>query len=288
MEEIAENVFIEESYPRVVLGVLKLDHGLLVVDSPFRLEDVLSWQSKLSHMGGGMERLLVLLDAHIDRSMTIRAMETNVLSHENVNEIIHTRIAASNNQNLEIGPDWTHKEFPVGFRCFNPQMTFSEEVLIHWDEKPIVVSHKPGAHIAGAWLVDDAKKVVFIGDSVVIEQPPFLAMADLDPWIAEISWLQTDRFKNFTIVSSRNGVIKPDSIRKMGSFLSKTKELVDDLAGEEAPLDGIPELASQLLIKLDYDIQYHDRYLNRLTWGLEQYFKRHYLVREIETEGKDE
>jgi len=288
MEEIAENVYIEESYPRVVLGVLKLDHGLLVVDSPFRFEDVLSWQSKLSHMGGGMERLLVLLDAHIDRSMTIMAMETNVLSHENVIEIIHTRIAASKNQDLEIGPDWTHTDFPVGFRCFKPQMTFSEEVLIHWDEKPIVVSHKPGAHIAGAWLVDDAKKVVFIGDSVVIEQPPFLALADLDTWITELSWLQTDRFKNFKIVSSRNGVIKPDSVRKMDSFLSKTKELVDDYAQEDAPLEGIPELASQLLMKLDYDIQYHDRYLNRLTWGLEQYFKRHFLAQETEPKGEEE
>ena len=288
MEEIAENVFIEESYPRVVLGVLKLDHGLLVVDSPFRLEDVLSWQSKLSHMGGGIERLLVLLDAHIDRSMTIRAMETNVLSHENVNEIIHTRTAASKNQGLEIGPDWTHTEFPVGFRCFNPQMTFSEEVLIHWDEKPIVVCHKPGAHIAGAWLVDDAKKVVFIGDSVLIEQPPFLALADLDTWITELSWLQTDRFRNFKIVSSRNGVIEPDSVRKMDSFLSKTKELVDDLVQEEAPFEGIPELASQLLMKLDYDIQYHDRYLNRLTWGLEQYFKRHFLAQETEPNGEEE
>lgn len=288
MEEIAENVFIEESYPRVVLGVLKLDHGLLVVDSPFRLKDVSSWQSKLSHMGGGVERLLVLLDAHIDRSMTIWAMETNVLSHENGVEIIHDRSAASKNQDLEPGTDWTHTEFPVGFRCFTPQMTFSEEVLIYWDEKPIVVSHKTGAHTAGAWVVDDAKKVVFIGDSVVMEQPPFLAMADLDTWITELSWLQTDRFKNFKIVSSRNGVIKMDSVRKMADFLSKTKDLVDDLAQEDAPLEGIPELASQLLMKIDYDIQYHERYLKRLTWGLDQTIKRHFLEQETETKGEGE
>ncbi|MDF1519494.1 MAG: hypothetical protein RQ728_00265 [Brevefilum sp.] len=288
MEEIAENVFIEEGYPRVVLGVMRLEQGLLLVDSPFRHEDVPSWQFKLSQLGAGMERLLVLLDAHVDRMMTIRAMETNVLAHENVIEIIRSRSTASKNQDLEPGPDWTHTEFPAGFRCVKPQMTFTDEALLHWDENPILVTHKPGAHSAGAWLIDETRKVAFIGDSVLEAQPPFFAQADIETWISELNWLQSDRFHNFKLISSRNGMIDFNSVSKMGEFLIETKELINDLASDYSPLEGIPELASQLLKKLDYDPQSHERYVNRLTWGLEQYYLRKFADQELGTKGEEE
>ncbi|KUK46324.1 MAG: hypothetical protein XD73_0799 [Anaerolinea thermophila] len=288
MEEIAENVFIEEGYPRVVLGVLKLEQGLLMVDSPFRPEDVPSWQSKLSQLGAGMERLMVLLDAHVDRTMTIRAMETNVLAHDNVIEIIRSRSTSSKNQDLEPGPDWMHTEFPAGYRCVKAQMTFTDEALLHWDENPILVTHKPGAHSAGAWLIDETRKIVFIGDSVLEAQPPFFALADIETWISELNWLQSDRFKNFKLISSRNGVIDLNSVNKMAELLTKTKELMNDLASEDSPLESIPELASQLLKKLDYDPQSHERYMNRLMWGLEQYYLRNFADQETESKGEEE
>jgi len=288
MEEIAENVFIEQGYPRVVLGVLKLEQGLLLVDSPFRHEDVPSWQSELSQLGAGMERLLVLLDAHVDRTMTIRAMETNVLAHENVIEIIRSRSTASKNQDLEPGPDWKHTEFPAGYRCVKPQVTFTDEALLHWDENPILVTHKPGAHSAGAWLIDETRKIVFIGDSVLEAQPPFFAQADIDAWISELNWLQSDRFTNFKLISSRNGVIDFNAVKKMAEFLAKTKELLNDLALEDSPLEGIPELASHLLKKFDYDPQSHERHVNRLTWGLEQYYLRNFADQELESKGEAE
>ncbi len=288
MEEIAENVFIEEVYPRVVLGALKLEQGLLLVDSPFRLEDVPSWQSKLSQLGAGMERLLVMLDAHVDRTMTIRAMETNVLAHDNVIEIIRSRSTSSKNQDLEPGPDWTHTEFPAGYRCVKAQMTFTDEALLHWDENPILVTHKPGAHSAGAWLIDEIRKIAFIGDSVLEAQPPFFALADIETWISELNWLQSDRFKNFKLISSRNGVIDLNSVNKMAELLTKTNELMNDLALEDSPLEGIPELASHLLKKLDYDPQSHERYVNRLIWGMEQYYLRNYADQETESKGEEE
>ena len=288
MEEIAENVFIEKGYTRVLLGVLKLEQGLLLVDSPFRLEDVPSWQSRLSQLGAGMERLLVLLDAHVDRTMTIRAMETNVLAHENVIEIIRSRSTASKNQDLEPGPDWTHTEFPAGYRCVKPQMTFTDQALLHWDENPILVTHKSGAHSAGAWLIDETRKIVFIGDSVLESQPPFFAQSDIETWISELNWLQSERFENFKLISSRNGVIDFSSVKKMAEFLTKTKELLNELTNEDSPLECIPELASQLLKKLDYDSQSNERYFNRLMWGLEQYYLRNYADLETELKGEEE
>jgi hypothetical protein len=215
-------------------------------------------------------------------------METNVLAHDNVIEIIRSRSTSSKNQDLEPGPDWTHTEFPSGYRCVKAQMTFTDEALLHWDENPILVTHKPGAHSAGAWLIDETRKIAFIGDSVLEAQPPFFALADIETWISELNWLQSDRFKNFKLISSRNGVIDLNSVNKMAELLTKTKELMNDLASEDSPLESIPELASQLLKKLDYDPQSHERYMNRLMWGLEQYYLRNFADQETESKGEEE
>ncbi len=288
MEEIADNVFIEGNFPRVVLGVIKLDRGLVMVDAPFMYEDGQAWKAKLNHLGTGLDRLTLLLDAHIDRSLMASAMETKIIIHENAQTILRNRSASLKSQELEVEPDWTHAELPQGTRFCKPHMTFRDNVLIHWGKDPIMILHKPGSHFAGAWLIYDEGKVVFIGDSVITDQPPFLAKADLRHWIEDLKLLLSGPFDEYKIVSSRNGVIQAESIRQMVNFLNETKEGIDELLNEDMPLAGITELSSQLLKKIDYDPQKHDRYKHRLTRGLEQYIKRQYSKMDTINKGDNE
>jgi 3-hydroxyisobutyrate dehydrogenase-like beta-hydroxyacid dehydrogenase len=82
MQEIAAHVFIETAYPGVTLAALNTPHGLILVDAPLRGEDTRSWRATLLNMGGGVERLLVNLDAHFDRTLGARAMDCTVVAHE--------------------------------------------------------------------------------------------------------------------------------------------------------------------------------------------------------------
>jgi hypothetical protein len=287
MEEIASNVYIEVEYPRLTLGVIKLNQGMVIIDTPFWAEDVPKWQSKLRQLGTGMELLLVLMDAHIDRLLTTRAMDATLLAHDNAVEIIRSRSTASKIPELEAYPHQDSQETPIGSRCAKPQLTYSDQVLIHWDEVPLVLSHKQGAHLAGTWLIYDACKVVFIGDSLVVNQPPFFAHADIDAWIKDLNLLGSERFKDYVIVSSRQGVIGQQSIPKMVTFLSRTKILLDDLGQQAESLDDLPAVTSELLSQIDFDPKFKDRYSHRLSWGLEQYITRHFIKQEAQREGED-
>lgn len=288
MEEIASNVFIETEFPRVVVGIIKSDHGMVMVDSPFRLQDAQSWSAKLRHSGMGMNSLHLLLDAHIDRMLMAHAMETDVIIHENACDIIRNRSASSRSQELELGPDWTHTELPTGTRFFIPRMTFSDEVLIHWGDNPLVISHKSGSHLAGAWLICDAQKVVFVGDSVVIDQPPFLAKADLNRWIEDLNWLSSPHFEDYQIVSSRSGLIQHGSVRKMAELLMDINEQLDWLLKEATPMAGVPDICSQLMKKIDYDPNERDRYYHRLSRGVEHYLKRQHSKQDSNSKGENE
>ena len=47
MQTIAKDVYIENGYPGVTLGVISLPHGLLQIDAPPSPEDARTWRAAL-------------------------------------------------------------------------------------------------------------------------------------------------------------------------------------------------------------------------------------------------
>ncbi len=276
MEEIANNVFIENNYPNVVLGVLKLDHGLLMVDAPFRGPNLMSWRKKLISLGGGIDKILVMLDSHIDRTLGIPAMEFKVLGHQNVVDIIGKRPTTARGQDVDAGADWEADDLPENIHWALPDITYKDELLIYWNDEPVIITHQPGAHIAGSWVRYNAEKVIFVGDSVVVNQPPFLAWSDLDIWLQELDWLKSEAFNGYKIVSGRNAVVKPHWIDQLVDFLTAIKARIPTLAMRDGRVEAITDAVSQLIKELDYEKTLTDPYVNRLVWGLEHYLQRHY------------
>lgn len=275
MEEIANNIFIEQSYPGVVSSVLKLNHGLLMVDGPFRADDYQVWHQKIVNLGGGIGRLLIMLDTQKDRLVRTPLVEIPILAHENALEMIQDTPTISRTSEMKPGIDTELNDLSQNTRWYMPDMTYQSQLNIHWDEQPVVITHQPGGHLAGSWVRYDAERVIFVGDSVVIHQPPFLAYCDLERWIDELTWLCSDPFKSYKIISGRNGLVQQRSILKMIDYLALIQSAVDELKMMENPEDGIANWTPQLLKSLSYDRDMADSYRQRLDWGLTKLLKRH-------------
>ena len=275
MEEIARNIYIETTYPGVVVAALKLDQGTLLVDAPFQKEDIQAWQAQLAHLKGGVNRYLIMLDTHIDRTLGIHMMGTPVLGHGNAAEILRARSTTARGQDIDAGADWEPYELPASIRWAELNLSYEKEVLIHWNEAPVIVSHQPGAHLAGSWVRFETENVVFVGDSVVLNQPPFLAWSDLDRWLAELDGLTTGHLNDYKIVSGRNGLITIEDVEKMANYLQEIQSVVKGLAASDHLADEITDAAPNLLEKLAFNEDLRDLYQNRLVWGLQQYIQRH-------------
>lgn len=275
MEQIGKNVFIEEGYPGVTLGVLTLPKGVMMIDAPFRNEDVQSWRGKLGNLEGGVDKLLVILDTHIDRMLGVQAMGCNTLCHERSVEILQNRSGTIRAQDLDAGSDFDKYDQPTNIHWAIPKMTYTDEVLIYWDDEPVRIIHQPGAHMAASWVQFDASKVIFIGDSVVLNQPPFMGWSDLNLWIDALQFLRSDTFKGYKIVAGRDGLVNKRAIGKMVTFLSRVKKIVEDLSSRSLKIDEIRTAALRLLKNYNYNQDRSYTYLNRLTSELENYINRH-------------
>ena len=285
MEQIGENVYIEEDYPGVTLGVITLPEGVLMIDAPFRSEDVNSWRGKLGNLGGGVEKLLVILDTHVDRMLGIQAMGFTTLCHEESVEILHARSSTIRPQDLDSVSDLEIYDQPTNIQWAIPKMTYAKQTWIHWDVDPIKVVHRPGAHISASWVQYEANKVIFVGDSVMSNQPPFIGWSQLDLWIEELNWLRSEAFKGYKIVAGREGVVNRRAIGKTITFLTKVQKMMQDLSLSGGKMDDIRSVSSHLLKNYDFEPDLLKCYSNRLVSGLENYHCRHHDNGKEKTQG---
>lgn len=136
MQEIAPHIFIETGFPGVTLGAINWAHGLVLIDAPFRIEDTRSWRSTLLNLGGGVDRLLVNLDAHFDRTLGTRAMECSVAGHEKLAQVFRNRPISFKTQGTETGAEWEQYNGLGSIRWAPPEITFTQQLDIFWEESP--------------------------------------------------------------------------------------------------------------------------------------------------------
>jgi glyoxylase-like metal-dependent hydrolase (beta-lactamase superfamily II) len=276
MQEIAHGIYVENSYTGVTVGAINLSHGLLLVDAPPRPEDTRSWRASLLNLGGGVDRLLANLDAHPDRTLGVRALECTVVAHEKTAQVFRTRPTAFKSQDIETGAEWEQMVGLSSIRWSPPEITFSQRMLIHWGEQPIILEHHPGPYSGAIWINIPDLQVVFVGDAVIPDQPPFLAHADLIAWEAGLELLLSPTFRDFLIVGGRTGLVTMTEVKTQLDYLQHIRAHLESLVEQKAMTDAIEGLIPGLLKDIPTPMNRREQYTQRLRWGLSHYYSRHY------------
>ncbi|MDQ2690675.1 MAG: hypothetical protein M3Y68_01440 [Chloroflexota bacterium] len=276
MDSIANNVYIEDRYLGVTLGVIIQPRGLIQIDAPPSPEDSRIWRASLMGMGGGPERVLINLDAHPDRTLGARAMDCTVIAHEKTAQAFRNRPNTFKAQGDETGANWEAIPGLGSVRWAPPEISFMEKMTLHWGETPILLESRPGPASGAIWVILPEEKVVFVGDAVTRSQPPFLAHASLPEWIESLKLLQEPEYKGFTIVSSRGGVVTPQVVRSQADILKRLHDKVEKLGSKKSPSAALDKLAEQLLKDFKAPAARQKQYAHRLRYGLNHYYARHY------------
>ena len=275
MNQISEHVFIEDEFPGVVLGALSLPHGVVMVDAPFQSADISAWRGRLANLGGGVDKLLVLLDTHLDRSCAVQSMGANILCHEKAEIAVKMRASASHNKDFKTGAAWELQNIDLDTHAWKPDFTYSDKASLYWNNDPLYITHHPGSHLAGSWMCYEPEKIVFVGDSLVCNQPPFLAWSDLDVWLDDLYLLQSDAFADYRIISGRSGVLGQEDVDQMIAFLMEVRNEIGNYYSQKRESEVFQSAVDRLLGHLDYAPMFGDQYRQRLQWGLSQYLLQH-------------
>jgi len=277
MDAIAKNVYIEERFAGVTLGVIVQPRGLIQIDAPPAPEDGRAWRASLMGMGNGHERVLINLDSHPDRTLGVRMMDCTVVAHEQTARAFQNRPNTFKAQGDETGSNWEAIPGLGSVRWAPPEISFVSKMSLHWSDTPVILESHPGPTLGAIWVILPEEKVVFVGDSVLKGQPPFLAHADLPAWLEALNHLQSPEFKGYTVIGGRDGVVSSQAIRSQADLLKKIHAKIEKLGAEKSSAANVTDkLADQVLKEFKVPAAKQKQYSQRLRFGLRNYHAFHY------------
>ena len=277
MKKLAEGVYLEDSYPGVLLGAVVSEQGTIMIDAPLRPDDGRAWQNQLRALSKGADRLLVSLDAHPDRTLGTRIMDSAILSHKATSEIFKQRPAVFKGQNDNSGAEWENCSGLSGLRWLHPHLVYTEQVQLHWLASEVLVKHFPGPESGASWLLIPDQKILFVGDAVVMKQPPFLANANLPAWLDTLNMLLSKEYKDYKIISSRGRSVNEKNIRNMRKALSDLHRRLERMSKRRYNPEDTKTLIPKLLTTFESPAKYKLEHTQRLSYGLQRYFQRTYF-----------
>ena len=275
MQEIADGVFIEDSYAGVVLGAVSMDSGLLMIDAPIFAEDARSWRSSMMNFSSVGNRLLASMDAHHDRSLGLRNMECRLIGHESLKDEYRSRPVSIKAQIQDTGAEWEELNGLGSIRWLAPEITFSEHLYLHWGEQPVRLEYHPGPAVGSTWAVVPHAKAVFIADTVISNVPPFLHQANIPAWLESLEVLKTE-YSDYLLISGRSGIVTMKDVEAQIKFLEKAETLLRRALRRKNSVGDLESSVHKLMNDFPNESIYH----KRLAYGLAQCYQQNYLVKE--------
>jgi glyoxylase-like metal-dependent hydrolase (beta-lactamase superfamily II) len=276
MKEISENVVIDASLSGVTVGVIKTPKGVIFIDSPLTPKDVQSWRTTAMKNDSGPSRVHILLDEHFDRTACAVPIKSPVFAHEKTSKAIQSRPTTFRFPASDTGSEWELYPEIGPMQWINPEITFTQSMKLELDDDIVVeLDYHPGPSKGAIWVGMPYQKIVFIGDAVIVEEPPFLENADIDLWLETLELLKSDTYKDYTIISGRSGVIERNDIQEQIKFLNFVQKRLEKFSIKAIDAGQVEKLAASLLETFPTKTKrIQEHYKARLKWGINQYYGR--------------
>jgi glyoxylase-like metal-dependent hydrolase (beta-lactamase superfamily II) len=274
MRELVKGVFVEEAFPGVRLGAVVADGAALLIDSPLRIEDGREW---LAEVGAhGRPRFMVLLDDHPDRVFGARAFDLPLIAQTQAREAIAAWPDPLRSTSHLVGAEADRLKRVSGLSRAIPHVGFQRELELRLGSQVVELRHRPGPRPGSVWVVLPWARVVFVGDTVWAQEPPYLGEAQLDAWLDSLAELRSSAFSRFKIVSARDGLVRREAIVGMAAFLRKVAHRMERLQDRDEEEEAAGKLAPQLARGFRIPVARREQALLRLRGGLERLYGQQY------------
>ena len=213
-------------------------------------------------------------------------MDSTTITHKLTAQVFHNRPTIFKGQSFESGAVWETYDEAIGTSWTTPDITFSQEMILHWGGPKVILQHMPGPAAGSIWVIIPEEEVIFVGDAVMPKQPPFLSNADLPAWVEILDTL-INSYRDYTIVSGRDRLMTLQDVRAQRRYIKKVIQRLERLEKRHDPPDDTEKLVPALLNEFTIPAHQKEQYYQRLAIGLYQYYIRHYHPTSPDTQNDE-
>lgn len=198
IQEIAPNIFIETEFHGANVAFIVTGEGVILIDTPMLPDDARLWLSEIKKRTD--EKILYIINTDHHRAHVIGNQyfpTATVIAHEHAwkemksyGDSFRTRLI---NMYRDRIPEAV-EEWKQHLQIIKPEITFVGRTILFKGDKEIhlipVGGHTPATSLA----YFPNEKLLFTGDLVITDRPPFLSQGNTKQWLEALTYVRKLRY----------------------------------------------------------------------------------------------
>ncbi len=275
MQELAPGIFVETGFRRVNVGAILTADGFVLVDTPPYPDDAHYWREQLAAISDKPILAIVNTDCHRDRILgncwfdahVVVAHDETIAQLQNLpSTFLDSSIEALAVSGLERGGfSGTHLRLPT--------IGFSRRMQLRYGRMQIPLLAMPGPTAGSLWVHLPEQRTLFAGDSIIVDQHPYVSSSFTKSWLDGLTELRRTRFNADVIMPGRGPLVDKRATEPISNYLRLARRRVHSLYRAGRPRADTSTLVPELLELFAYDKEDLEEVQRRIKGGLDRIYE---------------
>jgi cyclase len=226
--EIAPNVFVETKFHGANVGFIVTGEGVILIDTPMLPSDARAWLAEITKRTN--QKIIYIINTDHHRGHIIGDQYfpmATVIAHEyawknmkSYGDSFRTRLL---NLYRDRMPEAV-EEWKQNLAIVEPEITYTGRTIFYKGDKEIHIIPVGGHTRATSVIYLPTDNLIFAGDLVVTDRPPFLSQSNTKRWLQALTYL---RKLNYDVMIPGHGEpCGKEATDKMSDFLRMVRREV--------------------------------------------------------------
>ncbi|HEX3051670.1 MAG TPA: MBL fold metallo-hydrolase [Aggregatilineaceae bacterium] len=279
MQEVSSGVFIATEFRRVTVGAILTDEGFVLIDTPPYPDDALRWRERLFQLSDKPILAIVNTDCHRDRVLGNYWFDAKVViaQDDTIAQMRNLPSAFLDSAIESLIADTGERGNFAGVQLQVPSVGFSRRMQIRYGGRSIPLLAMPGPTTGNLWVHLPEERIVFVGDSVLTDQTPYISSPCTKNWLDNLTVLRRDRFPADTLVPGRGVITDKSATDLISNYLRVARRRVLSVYRAGRPRADTATIVPELLELFPYEEEDMERIQRRIKAGLDRIYEEYKL-----------
>ena len=199
IREIAPSIFVETDYHGANVAFIVTSEGVILIDTPMLPNQARAWQAEIKSRTDKEITYIINTDHHRAHVIGNQYFPTaTVIAHEQAWKEMKSYGDSFRSRLLNMYRDRNSEavaEWKQHLQIVKPEITFTGRTVLFKGEKEIHIIPVGGHTPATSVVYFPNEKLLFAGDVVITDRPPFLSQGSTKQWLQALSYLRKVRYE---------------------------------------------------------------------------------------------
>jgi cyclase len=238
IREIAPGIFVETEYHGANVAFIVTGEGVILIDTPMLPVQARLWRAEIEKRTSEPITYIINTDHHRAHVIGDQYFPTaTVIAHEQAwkemksyGDSFRTRLINMYRDRIpEAVTEWKQS-----LEIVKPQITFTSRTILYKGDKEIHIIPLGGHTPATSVVFMPNEKLLFAGDVVVTNRPPFLSQGSTKQWLQALTYLRKLRYD--VLIPGHGELSGKEATENMSNYLRLVRRKV-----RGAFLSGLPK-----------------------------------------------